>query len=173
MYSVSPFAHDTVVALRDVPQSSVDVPSPIVIAGEDRLFVLCVLQSIPEGWYDTWVKMMSSDPQGEPFALIVFHRPLAYCRGIPDGEGLQGHPLYKRGLRPNGAFEIQSSSWQDGLMKMSRPHAAHRREGYHRYRHFILAFRDTTFECLAETYSIRLGTGSVVNAGARVLDEMK
>jgi hypothetical protein len=58
-------------------------------------------------------------------------------------------------------------------MKMSRLQAAHRSESYHRYRHFVLAFRDTTFECLAETYSIRLGTGSIIEAAARVPDELK
>jgi hypothetical protein len=173
VYSVGPFANDTVVELGDMPRSSAGTPCPVVVAGDDHLFVLYVLQSVPEGWYDTWVKIMSPDSQGKPFALIVFHHPLAYCRGIPDDETLHGHPLYKRGLRPNGAFEIQNSSWRDGLMKMSRLQAAHRSESYHRYRHFVLAFRDTAFECLAETYSIRLGRGSVLDAAARVLDEMR
>ncbi|HYA02438.1 MAG TPA: hypothetical protein VEI04_04915 [Syntrophobacteria bacterium] len=173
MYSVSPFANDRVVELRDVPQPSVNAACPVVVAGEDHLFVLYVLQSIPEGWYDTWVKIMSPDAHGEPFALIVFHHPVAYGRGVPDDEALQGHPLHKRGLRPNGAFEIENSSWQDGLMKTSRFQTAHRVEHYHHYRHFVLAFRDTAFECLAETYSIRLGTGSVLDAAVRVLDEIK
>jgi hypothetical protein len=173
MYSIGPFANDTVVELRDMPRSSAGAPCPVVVAGEDQLFLLYVLQSIPEGWYDTWVKIISPDAEGDPFALIAFHHPLAYCRGIPYGEALHGHPLYKRGLRPNEAFEIQNSSWQDGLVKMSRLQAAHRSESYHRYRHFVLAFQETTFECLAEAYSIRLGRGSVLDAAARVLDEMK
>lgn len=173
MYSVGPFAHDSVLALGDIPHPSVDAPRPIIVAGEDHLFVLYLLQSVPEGWYDTWVKIISPDAHGEPFALIVFHHPLLYCRGIPDDEALHGHPLYKRGLRPNGAFEIQNSSWQEVLMKMSPLQAAHRSESYHRYRHFVLAFQDTTFECLAETYSIRLGRGNILDAAARVLDEMR
>jgi len=173
MYSLSPFASDTVLGLGDVPQPSVESPCPIVLADDAQLFVLYVLQSKPEGWYDSWVKMISSDSEGAPFAIIVFHHPLAYYHGIPDDEALHGHPLYRRGLRPHGAFEIENSSWQEGLLKMRGMQAAHRIENYHRYRHFVLAFRDTTFECLAESYSIRIGNGSLRDAAGKVLSEMQ
>jgi hypothetical protein len=173
MYTLSPFSSDTVAPLGDVPQPSVESPCPIVLADDGQLFVLYVLKSKPEGWYDSWVKMTSSDSEGEPFAIIVFHRPLAYYLGIPDDEALHGHPLYRRGLRPHGAFEIENSSWQGALLKMRGLQAAHRIENYHRYRHFVLAFRDTTLECLAESYSIRIGTGSIRDAAEKVLSELQ
>ncbi|HYR02804.1 MAG TPA: hypothetical protein VES58_05625, partial [Syntrophobacteria bacterium] len=66
MYSLSPFANDTVLGLGDVPQPSVESPCPIVLADDAQLFVLYVLQSKPEGWYDSWVKMISSDSEGAP-----------------------------------------------------------------------------------------------------------
>ena len=173
MYSLSPFASDTVLGLGDVPQPSVAAPCPILLADDDHLFLLYVLQSKPEGWYDSWVKMIASDSEGEPFAIIVFHHPLAYYHGIPDDEALHGHPLYRRGLRPHGAFEVENSSWQEALLKMRRMQAAHRIENYHRYRHFVIAFRDTTFECLAESFSIRIGNGSLLDAAGKVLSEMQ
>lgn len=173
MYTLSPFASDAVLGLGDVPRPSVEAPCPVVLAHDDHLFVLYVLQSKPEGWYDSWVKMISSDAEGEPFVIIVFQHPLAYCHGILDHQALHGHPLYRRGLRPHGAFEIENSSWQEALLKMRRMHAAHRIENYHRYRHFVLAFRDTTFECLAESYSILIGNGRLRDAAAKVLSEMQ
>lgn len=173
MYSVSPFASDAVLELGDVPQPSVEAPCPIVVAGEDHLFVLYMLQSMPEGWYNTWVKIISSDTKADPFAIILFHHSLAYYHGIPGDEAIHGHPLYRRGLRPHGAFEIENSTWHEAMMKMSRIHAAHCTEKYHLYRHFVLAFRETTFECLAESYSIRIGNGSLVDAAGKVLTEMQ
>ena len=173
MHALSPFASETVLGLGDVPRPSVEAPCPIVLADDDHLFVLYVLQSKPEGWYDSWVKMISSDSEGEPFVIIVFQHPLAYYHGTLEDEALHGQPLSRRGLRPHGAFEIENSPWREALFKMRRMQAAHRIENYHLYRHFVLAFRETTFECLAESYSILIGNGSLPEAAARVLADMR
>ncbi len=44
---------------------------------------------------------------------------------------------------------------------MNSLHPYHRPERFARYKHFILSFHDTTFECLAEAFSVSLRRGSV------------
>ena len=80
-------------------------------------------------------------------------------------------PLADRGLRPYGVFEIRESSW---VRKLERMNAAHPYHDKHRFmsdkKHFVFSFHDTTFECVAETFTVQVSTGSVKGALLRVLD---
>jgi hypothetical protein len=150
---------DRVVELTDVPRSSVGAPCPIVLAGEHSLLVAYYLQDTPPRWDGTTVRVVGVDAEGEPAAIVRFARPYASTFGPPNDEAFDGHPLADRGLGPYRSFEVMDSSWIRGLERMNSVHPYHRPEAFSRLRHFVLAFHDTTFECVAEGYSHELTSG--------------
>lgn len=141
-----------------MPQSSVGAPCPVVLAGEGMLSVAFFLEDMPADWDGTSVRVVGPE-SGEPAAVVRFKRPHASFFGPPNDEALRGHPLAARGLHPYGAFEVLHSSWVRALERMNLVHPYHRPEHFTSYRHFVLSFHDSTFECVAEGYSHELGKG--------------
>lgn len=84
--------------------------------------------------------------------------------GGPNDEAFDGHPLAARGLTPYGVFEVKDSSWIRKLERMNSVHPMHNRELFlKRLRHFIFAFHDSTFECVAERFEFDLIEGSMMD----------
>jgi hypothetical protein len=150
---------DHVVGLTEFPRSNVGAPCPVVLATEHSLVVSFFLEDSPVDWDGTTVRVLGPDSPGEPAAVVRFHGPYAHFFGPPNDEALSGHPLAKRGLHPYGAFEVLHSSWVRALERMSSVHPYHRPERFAEYRHFVLSFHDSTFECVAKSYSHELGQG--------------
>jgi hypothetical protein len=67
--------------------------------------------------------------------------------GYPNDEALAGHPLYERGLRPYGVFDVPNSSWTRELTAQNR--VSFPKTPDSTKRHFIFTFHDNTFECVA------------------------
>lgn len=173
MYTLPLFAKDHADELRDIPQSSVGAPCPMVIADEQNLAVIYYRQDTPEAWDGKSVRIVGPDSGGEAYAIVRFERASAYYHGAPNDEAFAGHPLAKKGLHSYGAFEVKESSWRRRLMEMNRVHPMHRDASFDSVRHFVLAFHDTTFECLARDYSFTTGEGSILSAAASLLEELK
>ncbi len=57
------------------------------------------------------------------------------------------------GLGHYGAFEVTNSGWLAAVVDGNTIHPRYSSVKYDRFRHFIVAFHDDTFECLAEGYS--------------------
>lgn len=173
MYKIGASAKDKVNELKDIPQSSIGAPCPIVIADEYNLSIAFYLEIRDETWDGTTVRVVGPDSEGEPFAVVRFIRAIAYYHGAPNDEAFGGHPLADRGLEPYGTYEVYNSSWLQHLIEMNRVHPYHKDEHFAQFRHFILTFHDTTFECIAENYSISTGIGSLREAAKTILQEMK
>ncbi len=172
MYEVD--EKDTVIELQDVPQSSVGAPIPMVLAGEHDVLLTYYLQNTPEGWDGTWVRMVGSDSEGEPAAVVKFERCTAHLFGPPNDEAFHGHPLYERGLRPYGAYEVRDSSWLRKLERMNAVHPSHDKQRFMAgRRHLVFAFHDSTFECIASGYAIEVHTGSVKSMVPRMLESIR
>ncbi|GAB5534785.1 MAG: hypothetical protein Rubg2KO_10340 [Rubricoccaceae bacterium] len=149
MYTVDD--RDRVIELADVPASAVGAPLPVVLGAELTCVVLYCTQNVPSGY----------DSTDESVARVTFEMPYASRFGPPNDEAFAGHPLADRGLHPYGAFEVLESSWIRQLERMNSVHPSHRASMFERYRHFIFAFHDSTFECVAEGYSAEITTGSL------------
>lgn len=166
MYTVD--RRDRVVELRDVPQSSVGAPCPHVLASEGELFVAYYVQDVPKHWDGKTVRVVAPDTAGEPAAIVRFSGAYASMFGPPNDEAFSGHPLAQRGLHPYGAFEIAESSWVRQLERMNAVHPYHRPEPFSAYRHIVLAFHDSTFECVAKGYVSELATGPLTQILERI-----
>jgi hypothetical protein len=92
MYTID--RHDRVEELKDLPQQDTGAPVPILLA-EDGVLVLSYRLA----------------PTADEVAIVEFDSVSAHYFGPPNDEALNGHPLYGRGLRFYGVYEVHKSSW--------------------------------------------------------------
>lgn len=153
----------------DVPQSDVGAPLPAVIASETSLDLIYLVSDPDPEWDGTYVNVRSVESEVDLVAVIQFEHAYAHTFGPPNDEAFHGHRLASRGVRPYSAWEVHRSSWIRALEHMNRVHPYHRSDQFTPYRHFIFAFHDTTFECVAHAFSAEVVPGSVSSiAAARV-----
>jgi hypothetical protein len=134
---------DTVVPLVSLPQSNTRAPLPLVVASDNELRIAYMSPGNRRG---------GDVRGGEIWVTVTFNLPYAHMFGPPNNETLTGHPLARRGLEPYGAFEIKHSSWIRELEQMNSVHPHHSPEPFEWLRHYVLSFRDTTFECVAHGF---------------------
>lgn len=157
MYSID--ERDRVVLLTDLPRSSPGAPCPLVLQDEYGTVVAYYVHALDPGWTGESVRVVDPQESAEPAALVRFRGVTATMFGPPNDEAFAGHPLAARGLRPYSAAEVQHSSWIRRLERMNAVHPYHRPEEYAALRHFVLAFHDSTFECIARSYEAVLADG--------------
>jgi hypothetical protein len=152
MYSVD--EKDRIIPIKDIPQSSIGAPIPIVLSDEVVTVVAFYLEDIPDDWDGTSVRVVGKETEGETLALVRFSPCYASMFGPPNDEAFDGHPLASRGLEPYGAFVVESSSWIRQLEKMNSVHSYHKPERFWARKHYVLSFHDSTFECVADGYTV-------------------
>jgi hypothetical protein len=86
-------------------------------------------------------------------AIVEFRLCSVTRFGYPNDEARAGIPQY-RGVS-YGIYEVVDSSWITELVQLNR-HSFPSTPDDHTSRHFILAFHDSTFECIAEDMTIRV-----------------
>jgi len=151
---------DKVVKLDGVPQSSVGAPSPLVLGGEANALLLYIVEEAPIDWDSPSTYILDSVTPDESFALVEFTGCWSHMFGWPNDEVFHVHPLNARGLKSYGAFQIEKSSWIRLLEKMNSVHSHHRPERFERLRHYIFSFHGSTFECIAEGFTVSMHKGS-------------
>ena len=159
MYSVDEW--DKVVELKNVPQSSVGAPLPIVLADEHKILLAYIAEITPPEWNGSYVRVVAPSKSDEPLVLVEFSSYSSFNFGAPNDEAFDGHPLEGRGLHPYGAFQIENSSWVRQLERMNSVHPEHKPERFAQLRHFVFAFHDSTFECVAERLTVSQHKGSL------------
>jgi hypothetical protein len=159
MYSID--NQDAVVERSDLPQLSIGAPCPVVLSGEHFLHLAYYLEDRQEGWDGSTVRVVGEHSEGELCALVRFTHAAAHLFGPPNDEAFAGHPLADRGLEPYAAFEVNNSSWVRTLERMNSVHPYHRPERFAKYKHFVFAFHDSVFECVAESFELSVHRGSV------------
>jgi hypothetical protein len=131
----------------------VGAPLPHLLQSERRTFIAFYLPDPPPGWDGTFVEVVDpASPQPAPLGVIEWLGCRGAVLGGPNDEACQGHRLWNDGLSDVGwyrAAEVTNSRWISDLEKANRVHPRHRPESYASYRHFILGFHDSTFECIA------------------------
>ena len=102
--------------------------------------------------------------------VVRFRRPYAHMFGPPNDEAFEGHPLAARGLASYAVYEVRRSSWLRRLERMNAVHWNHRPERFlARLRHFVFAFHDATFECIAEGFTFE---GSCVDRSGEMTSQL-
>jgi hypothetical protein len=167
MYSVD--NKDRVVELQGVPQSSIGAACPFVMSDEHTLLLAYIVERVDPDWDGSYVRMVGPDTPGAAIALVRFTRYSAFMFGPPNDEAFSGHPLASRGLSPYSAVEVQHSSWVRRLERMNAVHPRHSPELFSDCRHFVFAFHDSTFECVARDFTVTIYEGTMTS----LLPEMR
>jgi len=168
MYSVD--EKDRVAPIKDIPQSSIGAPIPVVLSDEFVTVIAFHLQNRPDGWDGTSVRIIGKETEGESLALVRFSHCYASMFGPPNDEAFTGHPLANRGLEPYGAFIIENSSWIRRLEQMNAVHPFHKPERFWARKHYVLSFHDSTFECVADDYTVEFHESSLKKILPRMVE---
>lgn len=134
----------------------VGAPLPHVLSSGSRTFVIYNMREPDPNWDGSYANVV--DPASDDIRLIAvieFERCLVHKFGSPNDEVLEGHPLHGRGLVAYAAHVVERSRWIAELMKINSVHSHYDPNGWELYQHYLLAFHDETFECIARTYSCR------------------
>jgi hypothetical protein len=164
---------DEVVELHDVPQSNVGAPLPHLICAEHSLLLAYLVNEPDPAWDGSYVNVVDPNSEGG-VAVIQFDHPYAHMFGPPNDEAFLGHPLADRGLHPYAVFEVKNSSLVRQLELMNSVHPSHDQEQFMaNSRHFVFAFHDSTFECIARgfTFEITRGSLTTVLSGSLAMQE--
>lgn len=89
-----------------------------------------------------------------PIAVVEFQGCTSHKFGSPNDEVLHGHPLYGRGLVYYGAHIVERSRWIREIQGINSVHPRYDPASWGARQHYILAFHDETFECIALGYSV-------------------
>lgn len=156
---------DTVVELRNAPLPDIGAPLPMLLCDEHQVLLAYLVSEPDPRWDGSYATVVSPESEGMAVACVQFKRPSAHMFGPPNDEAFSGHPLAARGLRPYRVFEVQNSSWIRKLERMNSVHHRHDRARFlEGLRHFVFAFHDSTFECVADWFEVEVIRGSMHSA---------
>lgn len=143
-------------------------PLPHVICDDGRTFLVFLVSTIDPHWDGTYATVKDpADTAPEPLALVEFRRCVSVKLGAPNDEVLSGHPLDGRGLEPYTAQVVVNSPWLAELQRINSVHPGYRPERWTRLNHYVFWFHDSTFECVAEGWSVEVHHESFANMLAR------
>lgn len=156
------------VEYADVLESDLDcdpgAPLPHVIANSNAVHLAYFLQRPPRpGWHGESAEVVTSATSA-PIALVTFEGYQAFRLGGPNDEAINGHPLYGRGLAAYRAHQVRRSSWIAELEGQNSVHPSHQGGWAERLHHYLIAFHDELFECVARSYVVKVHRGSMAEA---------
>jgi hypothetical protein len=153
---------DEVVELHDAPRPDIGAPLPLILSDEGHLLLAYLISEPDPAWDGSYTTVVSPEAEGMGVALVRFQWSSVHMFGPPSDEAFSGHPLASRGLHPYAVFEVQKSSWIRKLERMNSVHPCHNRERFLAgLQHFVFAFHDSTFECVAEGFESEVFRGSM------------
>ncbi len=169
MYSIQ---NDVAVEIDDVPLPDSGAPLPHLYATESEIQIAYYVSESDSRWKVRQVKLWSDSDElvaEDCFAVVTCNAIYAHFFGPPNDEAFSGHPLSEKGLHPYGVFEVRESSWIQALAKMNSTHQSHSPEVFSQYRHFIISFHDSTFECVGQSLSFEIFNGDVSEVFLEIL----
>jgi hypothetical protein len=153
----SPDRHDRVVEQDELPKPSVGAPLPFVMSNDNSLILGYRTRTL--GSVEAEPRIVDGQSAGELIAFVQFRGHLAFHFGYPNEEAFAGHPLFSRGLRPHSIAQIQNSSWIRDLESQNTIHPGHDPNQFKKLKHYVFAFHDSTFECIATGHDVVIRVG--------------
>jgi len=133
----------------------VGAPLPHVVMNDHKAFLIFLVRTIDPNWDGTYVTIQepgSDDPR--PLALVEFTRCASAKLGDPNDEVFHGHSLSGKGLEGYTAQLVKNSRWLAELEQINTVHSCYRPERWSALNHYVLWFHDSTFECIAESFTV-------------------
>jgi hypothetical protein len=148
---------EVAVPIEWTPRWSGGAPMPHVVASARRTYLLYLVDTPEPGWDGSAVRVV--DPSAlrrETLAVATFERCYAHMFGGPNDEVFHGHRLAGRGLHGYGAYLVENSRWIAAEKQINSVHARFDPASWDDLQHYVLAFHDEMFECLARGWSVEV-----------------
>lgn len=130
-------------------------PLPVMLVSDQKTLLLFRVRVPNPAWDGSYATPVGlGDPESERLALAEFTRCASAKLGAPNDEVFHGHPLYGRGFEGGRALKVMDSPWLQELRSINEVHSEFRSDAWARRTHFILPFHDSTFECVAESFTV-------------------
>ena len=138
-------------------QWDIGAPLPHLIQNDYKTFLtFCVREPDPD-WGGSYVTVKDpGDGSVETLALVEFFGCSSAKLGSPNDEVFEGHPLNGKGLNGYSAQRVVNSRWLAELEAINSVHRCYDPEVWRRRNHYVFWFHDTTFECVAESFTVEL-----------------
>jgi hypothetical protein len=143
----------------------IGAPLPRVVAGK-RVFLAFYVNTFylkrdSASGSDSARVTITTPPTAEPVGVVEFVSCAAFKMGGPNDEAFHRHPLYGRGLEAYRAHVERRSLWITEVGRINSGHPEHRPGWHERLTHYIFAFHDETFECIAKGYQAEVRAKSM------------
>lgn len=128
-------------------------PEPKIISNDNNLILLFYLDLFDSPEFVDKIKERDiSNDTG--VAILNFNLFKLYKFGVPNDDVIIGHPYYKLGLKPYSFYEVEDSDWIKEVKRIEMHHPYFDENKYTDLKHYIIVFKDNTFECIAKGFSI-------------------
>jgi hypothetical protein len=142
--------------LQDCPlQWDVGAPLPTLLQSDNQTFLFFLLARNDEG-----------------AGVLEFDRCLSTTFGSPGDETFEGHLLHGSGFEPYRAMRVVNSPWIEQLAQIDSVHPRHDPDSYAEAHHFIFPFHDSTFECVARSFTASKVDDPLPQVVKGMIDEM-
>jgi len=129
-----------------VPEAAVS--EPVVLQTDQKtILTFSAVRPMPDG-----------KRQNVGYGIVEFDLCHLTKFGYPNDEALPGHPLHNKGLAKYGVYEVKNSLWTKLLTEQNR--ICFPKTPDSTSKHFIFTFHDSTFECIARSFSATLSSES-------------
>lgn len=148
-------------------------PLPHLLCNDSRAFLTFYVDEPDPNWDGSYINMVdpnSSDPV--KLCLVTFNFCVSAKLGHPNDEALRGHPLSGRGLDGYTAQIVKNSPWISEIAKTNSVHPCDNPKWWKELNHYVFWFHDSTFECIAESYSVAVTTETMGELLTRVQTEL-
>lgn len=144
-------------------------PLPHLIRNDHKTFLTFSARVPDTDWAGHPVTSKNpGDRSVESLALVEFFRCLSAKLGSPNDEVLEGHPLSGKGLNGYTAQRVVNSRWLAEIEAVNRVHRGYDPTLWRTLNHYIFWFHDTTFECVAKSFTVEVYQESLADLLARV-----
>ena len=150
---------------------NIGAPEPIIICiGFDLILLFYVdLFDLPKITNNLKERDIDSDVG---VAIMKFKKRYIHKFGIPNDEVIVGHPYYKIGLKPYSFFSVNDSDWVREIKRIEAHHPYFNKQSFDNLNHYIITFKDNTFECISEDYSIEYSFTNIRDTFNKVIKEI-
>lgn len=132
-------------------------PLPHLLTNDHRAFLIFLVRTVDPNWDGTYVTIKDpASAQHESLALVEFKRCHAAKLGAPNDEVFHGHPLAGKGLEGYTAQLVRNSRWLAEIQRINSVHTQYRPDTWNDSNHYVFWFHDSTFECIAEGFTVEL-----------------
>ena len=155
------------------PRWNIGAPMPHVLSSSHKTILIYLVHEPDPNCDGSYATMVSpSDAAALPLALVQFENCYWHRFGGANDEVFSGHPLASRGFDNQGAYLVRNSQWLEEARAINSVHSQYNPETWRRMQHYLLAFHDETFECLAYSYSVEIHHESFAAALSRCAQKL-